>query len=57
MVFFPTRLGRNGFSLHCGARLKFGSIVIVTVCGSLWPTGFSARNVNVSVPLALGPAV
>ena len=33
-VFLTTRFGVNGFSLHCGARLKLASMVIVTVCGS-----------------------
>ena len=56
-MFLTTRFGVNGLSLHCGARLKLASIVIVTGCGSLWPTGFSARSVNVSVPLAPALAV
>ena len=52
-----TRFGLKAFVEHAGARLKSGSIVIVTDCGSLSPTAFVARIVNVSVPVAPAFAV
>ena len=52
-----TRFGLKAFVEHTGARLKSGSIVIVTACGSLSPTAFVARIVNVSVPVAPAFAV
>jgi hypothetical protein len=51
-VAVTTRFGLKALRRAHGARLKSGSIVIVTDCGSLSPTAFVARIVNVSVPVA-----
>ena len=49
-----TLRGTLGDEKQLGARLKFWSIVIVTLTGALLPAAFAARRVKVSVPL--GPA-
>src|SRR4051794_789108 len=52
-----TRFGLKEFEKHVGARLKSGSIVIVTGTGSESPTVFEARRVKLSVPVAPAAAV
>ena len=52
-----TRFGLKALLDTTGARLKSGSIVIVTDTGSLSPTAFVAFIVNVSVPVAPAFAV